>query len=113
MKKEISFFTLLFIVVITSGFAFGKTPVTGKILDNEYHEPLIGANIVVEGTTQGTITNVDGSFQLQIDDGEASNITISFVGYSDQTVPVQKTGSNIDLGIPEPSAVFSRRSGVI
>lgn len=48
-------------------------------------ESIIGANVVVKGTTNGTITNLDGHFQLDTNKGDI--IVISFIGYQSQELP--------------------------
>ena len=46
-------------------------------------EPLIGANVVEKGTTNGTITDMDGNFTLNVQPG--ATIVVSFIGYQPQT----------------------------
>lgn len=55
-----------------------KKKVTGVITD-EHGEPIIGANIMEKGTTNGTITDVDGRFSLEIAQG--SGLSVSYIGY--------------------------------
>lgn len=55
-----------------------KKKVTGVITD-EHGEPIIGANIMEKGTTNGTITDVDGRFSLEITQG--SGLSVSYIGY--------------------------------
>lgn len=62
----------------------GRKTITGKITDDK-GEPVIGASIVIKGTSHGTITNVDGEYTLA-DVPENSTITISFVGYKTLTL---------------------------
>jgi len=58
--------------------------ITGTITD-ESNEPLIGATILLEGTSKGVSTDIDGKFVLQIDDNEVNgNLVISFIGYQTQ-----------------------------
>ena len=47
---------------------------------------LSGANVVVDGTTIGTVTDVDGNFTLDVPDG--ATLKISYIGYIEQTIPV-------------------------
>ena len=79
------FLTALFSVVAMSGYAQGKT-VTGKIIDST-GEPVIGASVLVKGTTNGVISDIDGNFSIQ---GVANDATlqISFVGYKSQEISV-------------------------
>jgi iron complex outermembrane receptor protein len=64
--------------------------VTGTVLD-ETGEPLIGATVMEVGTTQGTITDFDGNFQLSVS-ANATQISVSYVGYKSQTVKIPATG---------------------
>ncbi|MBR0295979.1 MAG: TonB-dependent receptor [Paludibacteraceae bacterium] len=57
--------------------------VTGLVLD-ETGEPVIGASILIEGTTTGTITDLDGNFTIDATDGQM--LVISYMGYATQTV---------------------------
>lgn len=61
-----------------------KTTLTGTVLD-ETGEPIIGANILVKGTTNGTTTNLDGHFSLDVDRIPATLI-ISYIGYGKQEI---------------------------
>jgi TonB-linked SusC/RagA family outer membrane protein len=62
-----------------------KKKVTGTIVD-QTGEPVIGANVVEVGTTNGTITDFDGNFTLEV--GANAKLSISFIGYNSQTVVV-------------------------
>lgn len=66
-----------------------KITVTGTVID-ENDEPLIGVNVVVEGTSTGTATDFDGNFSLQVD--RNAKLTFSYIGYMSQTVNVLGTG---------------------
>ncbi|MGL5318204.1 MAG: TonB-dependent receptor [Bacteroidales bacterium] len=57
--------------------------ITGTIIDNT-GEPVIGANVVVEGTTDGTITDFDGNFTLNAPEG--GNIKVTYIGYEPMLV---------------------------
>jgi len=67
-------------------FGQGRT-VTGTVTDAESGEPLIGVNIVVQGTTTGAITDPEGSYSIDVPDGEAV-LLFSFVGYELQSITV-------------------------
>jgi hypothetical protein len=43
-----------------------KTTVTGTVLSSEDGEPIVGASVMVKGTTVGTITDIDGHFELEV-----------------------------------------------
>ena len=64
--------------------------VTGTIID-ETGEPVIGANVVQKGTTNGSITDIDGRFSLEIP--EDAILEISYIGYLTQSIPVKNKSS--------------------
>uniref|UniRef100_UPI0035A1495C SusC/RagA family TonB-linked outer membrane protein n=1 Tax=Prevotella heparinolytica TaxID=28113 RepID=UPI0035A1495C len=59
--------------------------ITGRVVDNT-GEPVVGANVVVKGTSNGTITDVNGNFTLSV--SPKSSLNISFIGYKTRTVTV-------------------------
>lgn len=87
MKKNATFKILLIVVVglLLSIDAFAQQIAIKGIVKDTTGEPVIGANVVVKGTTNGTITDFDGIFQLSANKGDI--ITISFIGYQPQELP--------------------------
>ena len=82
MKKLMVFFTLFFMGI---GFLVAQTQVQGSVLDDT-GEPVIGATIQIQGTSQGTVTDIDGNFTLSAPaDGV---LVVTYVGYESQEVPV-------------------------
>lgn len=65
--------------------AMKRIDVTGKVL-NELDQPLPGAAVIEKGTNNGTVTDVDGNFTLQVN--EDAVLMISFIGYAKKEVPV-------------------------
>ena len=63
-----------------------KEKVTGRVLDAN-NEPVIGAAIMVQGTTTGTTTDIDGNFSLEAPKG--STLEVSYIGYQTQQVTAQ------------------------
>ena len=64
--------------------------ITGTVVDDA-GEPLIGASVLIEGTTTGTVTDIDGNFELAgVQDG--AQLVVSYTGYTSQTVPVRESG---------------------
>ncbi len=76
--------------------------VTGKITD-ERGEPLIGATILVKGTSVGTATDVDGNFSINIPAG-ATEIIVSYTGFTNQQVPI--TGSFLQIALEESAVLL-------
>lgn len=89
---------VLLLMVVGTGTALaqqsGKT-ITGKVLD-ENNQPMPGVTIIVDGTTNGTMTGPDGTFTLW---GVPSGATVivSCIGYTDQVLPEGKTNYLVSL----------------
>lgn len=61
--------------------------ITGKISDDDTGEPLIGATVLLEGTQQGTVTDYDGSYRLQIPAKDAdARLVVAYTGYESKVV---------------------------
>ncbi len=76
-------FCLALLFVSQAGLA--QRTVTGVVTDAETGEPLIGANILVVGTSNGTITDIDGTYSLSVEEGDAT-IEFSYTGYTSQRI---------------------------
>ena len=64
--------------------------ITGTVVDKD-GEPIIGANIIVKGTSNGTITDINGAYTLEVPDNAV--IQISYIGYLSQEIPVKGQNS--------------------
>ncbi|GHT27903.1 SusC/RagA family TonB-linked outer membrane protein [Bacteroidia bacterium] len=73
--------------------------ITGTITDAK-GETIIGANIVVKGTSTGTVTDIDGKFNLEVSDNAV--LTITYIGYIEQTINVGNR-SNLNIRLIEDS----------
>lgn len=79
-------FTSLLVFLCCVGVAFAQNrTITGTVVDGS-DIPIIGANVLVVGTTTGVITNVDGEFTLEVP--PQAKIQVSYIGYVTQTVSV-------------------------
>ena len=67
----------------------------GTILDSQTNEPLIGVSIIEKGTSNGTVTDLDGNFSINTSKG--SILVISYVGYKSQEIPAKESPITILL----------------
>jgi outer membrane cobalamin receptor len=91
--KQLKQFLLLAVVLFgTALTAVAQGTVKGRVVDAENEEPLIGATISVQGSTQGTVTDYDGYFELKVSSGRVV-LQFRYLGYVDknQTVSVKHT----------------------
>ena len=75
--------------------------VTGQVTDQN-GEPIIGANVVVKGTTAGTITDLDGNYSLDVP--ENATLVFSYLGMATQEIPV--TGNTVSVVLKEDNQVL-------
>ena len=96
IRKNLKVILFLFAMLgFSLSYAQVKT-ITGKVTDASSGEPLPGVTIVVKGTTNGTITNFDGNYSIDVEEGET--LAFSFIGYTAQEVVVGTSSVlNIEL----------------
>ncbi len=88
MKKRI--YLLSAMVMMTLGLKAQSLTVTGVVMAQDEPDPVIGANVMIKGSTNGTITDFDGNFSIQAKAGDV--LQVSFMGYKPQDVKVQNAG---------------------
>ncbi|MDR1197568.1 MAG: carboxypeptidase-like regulatory domain-containing protein [Prevotellaceae bacterium] len=87
--KQLKRAVLLLNVFLYSQLLYAQSVGVKGIVTDVAGEPLVGANVVEKGTTNGIVTDVDGSFSLNVSRGGA--LVISYVGYNSQEI------SGVDL----------------
>lgn len=87
----------------TSAITQQAVTVKGSVKDAA-GEAIIGASVVVEGTTNGLITDVDGHFSIQASVGQ--NLVISYIGYETQVVKIARANQQINIVLKESSELI-------
>jgi len=97
LTRRVAGFFLLTICSLFSlaVMAQNTVQVSGNVSD-AFGEPLVGVNIIEQGTTNGTVTDLDGNFALSVPQG--ADLTVSYIGYVSQTVKAQ---SNLKIKLLE------------
>ena len=95
----------LLLSLMVSFELFAQTTISGTVTDNA-KEPLIGANVVLKGTTSGTITDIDGRFTLVINEKLPFTIEVSYVGYENKDVQITKNESNLDIVLNDINSIL-------
>ncbi len=90
---------LMFVGTIVT---YAQTAVSGVVKDAT-GEPVIGASILVVGTTNGTITDIDGNFSLNV--ASDATLQISYIGYKEEIVPINGQ-TNLQVTLHEDAAVL-------
>ncbi|MEM6700322.1 MAG: SusC/RagA family TonB-linked outer membrane protein, partial [Bacteroidota bacterium] len=88
---------LLLSLMMVFNFAYSQINVSGSVVDEGGDAPLIGANIVVKGTSTGTVTDIDGNYSITVPDAN-SVLVFSYTGYTGKEVTVgNQTQINVAL----------------
>ena len=106
MSKKSLKFVALVVAMLTMqamgiGSALSAKIVTGKVVSSTDNEPLIGATVQVEGTSTGTITDMEGDFNIEANTGQT--LVVSYIGYITQKVKVDGA-SNYNITLDEDRA---------
>ena len=98
MKKIGLRLSVIMAILFTTSQIFAQITISGVITDSDFGEPLPGVNIVIEGTTDGTVSDIDGKYVIEVPDAN-SQLTYSFVGMTPQTIKIgDKRNLDIVLG---------------
>jgi outer membrane receptor protein involved in Fe transport len=95
MQRKLVLFLLLALLIPALALAAGKGKITGKVTDRETGEPLIGASVVLVGTTQGGTTDINGVYIILDVVVGTYQLKASYVGY--QTITFANIRVNADL----------------
>lgn len=100
MKRLLQFSLLFFFTALMSLSASAQEKtITGKIIDKKGKLPLIGASVLIKGTTTGTVTDIDGNFSLKVDVTNPATLIISYTGYERQEIEVNNSTTKLDIGM--------------
>ncbi|MEP3838098.1 MAG: SusC/RagA family TonB-linked outer membrane protein [Algibacter sp.] len=82
MKTTIN--SLLFFLFMAPVYLFGQTPLSGSVTEQSTSIPLPGVNVVIKGTNNGTATDFDGNYRIEVNNGDV--IVFSYIGYQSKEV---------------------------
>jgi TonB-linked SusC/RagA family outer membrane protein len=85
-----------FLLLLLCATAAAQQTISGNLTDGQSGDPLIGASVLIKGTTSGTVTDFDGNYSLQANDGDV--LVVSYTGYATQEITVAP-GANYSPGL--------------
>jgi TonB-linked SusC/RagA family outer membrane protein len=94
MKRWQKLLALSVIFMFTCSLGFAQTPIKGKVIDEDGN-PLPGVNIVIEGTTIGVVTNIDGLFNIRANTGQ--KLMVRFIGMKSQLIEIKNAETFINV----------------
>lgn len=86
-------------IVVISPYTLQQQKVTGIITDAVTGEPIVGANIIIEGSTTGVISDLNGKYSIDVPDNK-SVLVVTFIGYVSERIVATQANINIQL-VPE------------
>ncbi|MBD0258502.1 MAG: carboxypeptidase-like regulatory domain-containing protein, partial [Cytophagales bacterium] len=92
---------LLLLWLGTAYAAQAQNTVTGKVIDGDNGRPLAGANLVVKGTTSGTVSDGGGNFSLRSNQAPPFTLVVSTVGYQTREIPVTAATETLSIELTE------------
>ena len=94
---------LLLAFMMFASIAMAQFSVSGKIT-NEGGDPLIGVTILIKGTSTGTVTDLDGNYELDVNSGNSAIVLVSYTGFKSIERAVDATMGTLDLVMAEDFA---------
>lgn len=91
---------LLFVALVCGAFMYGQTQVSGVVVDQN-NIPVPGANLLVEGTNEGAVTDFDGNFSLKTNVKPPFKLLVSSIGFSNTTVSVTSNNQKLKITLKE------------
>ena len=91
-------FMTLLCLTSTTAYAADDVTVSGQVLDSR-NEPLIGVSVFVDGTSQGTATNLDGRFDIRVK--ASSTITFKYIGFRPLSIKASELTANAKVQMTE------------
>lgn len=95
MLKSIA---LVAIFLGVQSFGFAQRTITGTVKEASTGDPLIGANVLLRGTSTGAVTDVDGKFSLEVPNDKVY-LEVSYTGFGTETVSVEPGVNNFDISL--------------
>lgn len=97
---------LLFLLCLSSYITLmAKDVVSGQVFDKDTKDPIVGATVLIEGTSIGTVTDLDGFFNLNFAKTSERKLQISYMGYVSQVLSFSSSKSDLGKIYLEPATI--------
>lgn len=104
--QRLVFLNIILVTVATST-SLAQNIIRGEVVDGSTGEGLISASVVIKGTTEGAITDIDGSFQVETRQPYPITLVISYVGYSEKEVIVESGQATLKIELGEDAITIA------
>jgi outer membrane receptor protein involved in Fe transport len=99
--------TVAFFFLLAGLVSHAQGTITGTISDDDTGETLIGASVVIKGTTTGTTTDIDGNFSLKVNQNPPITLIINFLGYSAKEYTVNSFDEKVKVALGTDNVLIS------
>lgn len=103
--KQINKLSMLLAFCLCSFTIFAQTTVKGKVTDGK--EPVIGANVTIKGTTDGTVTDMDGKFELTTNQPTPLTLVVTMVGMATSEIQVEGSKDDVNVTLSEETSLLN------
>ncbi|MCA1752309.1 MAG: TonB-dependent receptor domain-containing protein [Cryomorphaceae bacterium] len=98
---------LVAIATLVATISYGQGTVKGTVYDDASGETLIGASVVLKGTTIGKTTDIDGNFEVRIDESPPFVLLVKFMGYTQKEVTVDSFDKRLKISLGSDEVLIS------
>ncbi|MEN9444803.1 MAG: hypothetical protein RIS47_1693 [Bacteroidota bacterium] len=113
MKRRVLLFIFASALLLVANVSVAQRTIKGYLIDSDTKETLVGAAVVIKGTTNGTVTNYDGSFSVVVEG--AKTLVLSYIGFDSKEMAVDATITDLgkialkssSVGLSEISVIAS------
>jgi len=91
--------TILFLLLLLPAMALAQGKLRGQITDQETGEPLIGANVIIVGTSYGAATDLNGEYIILNLDANTYEVKASYIGYQTKTISNVRINADLTTGL--------------
>lgn len=95
------------IATLVATISYGQGTVKGTVYDEASGETLIGASVVLKGTTIGKTTDIDGNFEVRIDESPPFVLLVKFMGYTQKEVTVDSFDKRLKINLGSDEVLIS------
>lgn len=97
--------TLKIVMLFFCAVSFAQTTITGTVVDDVSNQPIPSANVIIVGTSEGTVTDFDGNFSLTTDQTPPFTIQVSSVGFTSKDAEVTSNNQTINIVLTEGTSL--------
>lgn len=101
------FFSAIVVSLLISSISIAQVTIKGIVKDDVTGETMIGAAVVIKGSTNGGVTDIDGKFEFIAPNSPPFTLVISFLGYKNQEIEVKSLDQKLSIGLSTNEVLMS------